>query len=195
MIKKTRGSSKKSVKNNRVDVHKIILDLVAVTGVISISLVAPNALQVIKLLGSQNNKRREYYFNTSVERLLKGGLLNVTKNKQGTFLSLTKKGKENLLQYKLGEYKIPISRIWDKKYRIIIFDIREVRRGVRDSLRRYLQQFGFVRLQQSVWVYPYDCHELITLLKTSFRIGREVLYIEASSIENDGWLKKYFNLA
>jgi len=55
-------------------------------------------------------------------------------------------------------------------------------------------QIGFVRLQNSVWVYPYDCEDLVKLLKADFRIGREVLYVIADSIENDMWMRKEFSL-
>jgi len=53
---------------------------------------------------------------------------------------------------------------------------------------------GFVRLQDSVWVYPYDCEDFTALLKADLHIGREVIYIIAESIENDGWLREQFNL-
>ena len=53
---------------------------------------------------------------------------------------------------------------------------------------------GFVRLQDSVWVYPYDCEDLITLLKADFRVGKDVLYLIVDSIENDKYLRAEFNL-
>ena len=53
---------------------------------------------------------------------------------------------------------------------------------------------GFLRLQDSVWVYPYDCEDFVALLKADLRLGREMLYIIAEKIENDGWLRQEFNL-
>ena len=52
-----------------------------------------------------------------------------------------------------------------QKYRVIIFDISEMRRKDRDKLRRIIRGFGFICLQNSVWVYPYHCQEIIELLK------------------------------
>ena len=77
---------------------------------------------------------------------------------------------------------------------MLIFDVREERKSLRDKIRRTLIAIGFERLQYSVWVYPYDCEDLITLLKADFKIGKDLLYIISDSIENDTWLKKRFNL-
>ena len=77
---------------------------------------------------------------------------------------------------------------------MIIFDIKEWKRKTRDDLRQWLEHLGFVRLQNSVWVHPYPCREIIVLLKSNFKIGKEVLYITADEIENDGWLRREFNL-
>lgn len=85
-------------------------------------------------------------------------------------------------------------RKWDKRWRIVIFDIPEDRRKARDLLRDRLIAIGFVRLQASVWVYPHDCEDVITLLKTSFVIGREVLYIVADHVERDSELRARFGL-
>jgi hypothetical protein len=43
-----------------------------------------------------------------------------------------------------------------------------------------------------VWVYPYDCEDLITLLKADFKIGKDLLYVITESIENDKWLRQSF---
>lgn len=53
---------------------------------------------------------------------------------------------------------------------------------------------GFVRLQDSVWVYPYDCEDFINLIKTDFKIGKDLLYIVADKIEGDKSLVKFFKL-
>ena len=45
-------------------------------------------------------------------------------------------------------------RRWDRRWRIVIFDIPERRKSVRAKLRRFMQEYGFVRLQDSVWIYP-----------------------------------------
>jgi CRISPR-associated endonuclease Cas2 len=83
---------------------------------------------------------------------------------------------------------------WDKKWRVLIFDIPESRKSDRDKIRNSLLSIGFSKLQNSVWVYPYDCENIISLLKADTEIGDRVLYIIAEAIENEDELKKHFNL-
>jgi DNA-binding transcriptional regulator PaaX len=94
---------------------------------------------------------------------------------------------------KLRAGSVPQKR-WDKRWRFVIFDVPEYRKGVRDRLRRQVISFGFLRLQDSVWVYPYECEELVALLKADLKIGKDVLYAIVERIENDGWIKKHFKL-
>jgi CRISPR-associated endonuclease Cas2 len=83
---------------------------------------------------------------------------------------------------------------WDGHWRVVLFDIPERRRGVRNRLRLFMQEYGFVRLQDSVWIYPYDCEDLIALAKANFRIGVDVLYMIVARLERDTYLRKHFGL-
>ena len=75
-----------------------------------------------------------------------------------------------------------------------MFDIWERRRPIRDKLRRALQKAGFRRIQNSVWVNPYDCEELVALLRADLRLGEGVLYLIAEGVENDQKLRQWFGL-
>ncbi|MDO8603847.1 MAG: CRISPR-associated endonuclease Cas2 [bacterium] len=183
---------KDSRKRTRIrNLQKIVLETVAVAGVLSVALVAPNALIVLKKLGLSPKPRQKEIFNLSRHRLVKHGLLEYSGR---GFLKLTPKGETKLRQLELYDYKIKKPRRWDKKWRVLIFDVKEERRATREKLRRTLTAIGFTRLQDSVWVYPYDCEDLITLLKADFKIGRELLYMISDSIENDQWLRESFGL-
>ncbi len=50
---------------------------------------------------------------------------------------------------------------WDAKWRLVIFDIPEKRRAVRDLLRSKLKQWDFMHLQQSVWASKKDCTKVL----------------------------------
>ena len=43
-------------------------------------------------------------------------------------------------------------------------------------------------------MYPYDCEDLITLLKADFRVGDAMLYMIVDTIERDGALRKHFGI-
>ena len=93
-----------------------------------------------------------------------------------------------------GEAGIKKPKHWDGKWRIVIYDLKERKRGLRDKLRNTLASFGFIRLQHSVWIYPYDCEDLIMLIKADFKIGKDILYLIVEKVENDIWLKRSFGL-
>ena len=85
-------------------------------------------------------------------------------------------------------------RRWDGRWRIVIFDIPARRNKTRDHIRYLIRRLGFLRLQHSVWVYPYDCEEVIALLKSDLRIGKELLYLIADAVEYDQPLRAHFKL-
>ena len=121
-------------------------------------------------------------------------LIEFYKRGKGTFIRLTKKGQKELLKYQLREKVIKKPKKWDKKWRVVIFDIKEQSRNLRGGLRKELVSLGFVKLQNSVWVYPYECAGVIAMIKTYFEIEKDVLFMTVEEIENDKWLKKEFNL-
>lgn len=184
---------KESKKKN---IQKIVLSSIAVAGILSIALLAPNAFQALKPLGL-DKKFKNFKSNTnrSLSRLISLGLVVFVEKDGKKYLKLTEKGKLKLMTLEKDNFKFNKPQKWDKKWRIVIFDIPQRRRLQRDKLRFTLKQIGFIKLQHSVWVYPYDCEELITLLKLDFKVGKEILYIIAEKIENDKLLKKYFKLS
>lgn len=184
---------KKSLEK-RIEVGRVILSIIAGVGLLSLAVAAPNAIQLLKTFQKKNPRYRSVkYIDGVVGKLQKRGWIQLQKRSGKSFVSLTQQGEWELLKYKLKEKTLQ-KRKWDGKWRLVIFDIKEARRIIRDRIRTDIITFGFVRLQNSVWVYPYDCEDLIVLLKAHCKIGKEVLYVISEKIENDGWLKRKFNL-
>lgn len=189
------------VGNNKIvyrsRVREAILGTLAFGGIMTLAVVAPNAVQLLKYV--INNGRQKYdrltYIRRVTDSLVNKGMVTKIKNNHGQILlRITGEGREELKRYLTQELQIKKPRRWDEKYRLIIFDIKEYRRKTRDELRKWLEHLGFKRLQNSVWVYPYECREVIVLLKSKFKIGKDVLYITADEIENDHWLRTEFGL-
>lgn len=84
---------------------------------------------------------------------------------------------------------------WDGRWRMVVFDIPERRRNIRIRLRDFMREVGFVRLQDSVWVYPYDCEDFVALLKAELKVGKDVLYAIVDTIEHDNNIRKHFHLS
>lgn len=186
-------------KETRIKIGKIILGVIATAGILGIAAVAPNTLRVLDLFYDKKKSKydiykKRYYVNTALDRLRNRGLIEFKKENEKTFVRLTNKGAGELLRYQLQETVIKKPKIWDKKWRVIIFDIKEKRRFVRDEFRNELVNLGFLKLQNSVWVHPYDCEEIIIMLKSYLQIGKDILYMNVEKIENDKWLKHEFGL-
>ncbi len=177
-------------RTRRNELQKILLETVKAAGFLSVALLAPNAVKIFRSFGFEPTDRRIDVIHISRKRLVKAGLLHL----DGKFLRLTEKGERKLSQLERVNYRIKKPRHWDKKWRVLIFDIPEKRKGTREKLRSTLSQIGFVRLQDSVWVYPYDCEDLVTLLKADYKIGKDLLYMIVDSIEYDFKIRKSFGL-
>jgi DNA-binding transcriptional regulator PaaX len=179
-------------KVRKSNIQKIILETVAMTGFIGLALIAPNVLQAMKKLGLVTHKRQIESIKRARESLIKRGMLEHKDNQ----LKITRGGRMYLLKcLSLGENKkLNKGKKWDGKWRVLIFDIPESRRFDRDNVRYALVSIGFMKLQNSVWVYPYDCENLIALLKADTETNEDVLYMIVEALENDEPVKKYFGL-
>jgi len=181
------------MSKKQVPIEKILLAVVATAGLIALVAVAPAAGSMLRVFGVGKRKPAKYYQN-AVSRLRQKGYITFEEVKGKKFLRITEKGKRRLAEYNKGERKIEKPKRWDGKWRIVIFDIPEKKKIVRNNLRRELKNIGFTRLQNSVWIYPYDCEEFIKLVKADKRIGKDILYIVAERVEYDRNYKEFFNL-
>jgi len=126
-------------------------------------------------------------------KLQRKGWVEKKETPEGFVIKITDKGRIQTLKFKLAEMKPPKVR-WDGKWRVIIFDIPEKNRMVRTEVRQILSEAGFQRLQDSVWVFPYDCEDFIGLMKMDLEIGKNLLYMIVDQIENDRHLRMDFDI-
>lgn len=139
--------------------------------------------------------RQKYQYPETIKRMKQKGLINfVHKDGELKFI-LTIKGKSVAQNLFLQDYKsLKRPSEWDGKWRMVMFDIPEEKRKLRNILRFHLKKVGFLQIQGSVWIYPYPCEEIVALIKTNFNFSREVIYITTESFENDNKFKKIFKL-
>lgn len=120
----------------------------------------------------------------------------ITLKREGDFhkIILTESGRELFLRFNYNELKIKNPKIWDRLFRVIVFDVPETKRQARDALREKIKELGFVKFNDSVWVYPYPCQKEIDFIANYWRIGKFVHFILAKDITNRELLEKAFNL-
>lgn len=186
-------NSKKRLRRGHLEAA--ILSALALAGIAAVAIAAPNALKLLKHIDpawiTKGDPRDRLYVVAS--RLKRKGLVKFEKVHGKTRMLLTEKGRAAAQRALLGT-PLPRGMRWDRKWRMLIFDIPEKRRGLRDKIRSILSGFGFVRLQDSVWIFPYDCEDVIALLKTELRLGIQMRYVIADAIEHDGPLREQFDL-
>ncbi len=131
----------------------------------------------------------------AIKSLYQSKLIKEKENADGTItLVLTDKGKERALTYNLDNIEIKKPNQWDKKWRVVLFDIPEKIKKAREAIRRHLKNLGFYEFQKSVFVHPYDCKDEIDYLIEFYDLRRFVRFIIADSLDNELHLKNYFKL-
>jgi DNA-binding transcriptional regulator PaaX len=151
---------------------------------------------LIKQLGFTGSDRSvDYRVYQALQRLERKGLVIRSKNTSSWSARLTPKGEKFAHRIDINE-RLSVSKParWDGRWRIIIFDIWERRKPVREKLRRALQSAGFYKVQDSVWAYPNDCEDLLVFLRADLRLGSGVLYLIAEGIEGDSRMRRHFGL-
>ena len=107
---------------------------------------------------------------------------------------LTAKGRRQAFLAGLQGLSIPTPPVWDKRWRVVLFDIPEEERKIRNVLRQHLKRMHFFSLQESVFVHAYDCEKEIRRLSEYFGNGKYIRFMEANWIDNETELKIHFKL-
>ena len=111
-------------------------------------------------------------------------------------ITLSHLGKNLVRQYKLEEMVIIKPKQWDKKWRVIIYDIPQKQREASNAFRKKISDLGLYQLQKSVWVSPYECLPEIEFLCAIFDIDINncVYHFKTDEIPKMAEIKEFFNL-
>lgn len=170
---------------------KDILLLASVGLVIPLVLVAPGFPLALKPL------LKRYYYSSDIKRTLnrmeRQKLISISYQGEKTRIELLDKGRRKVLTYQIDNLKLNKGR-WDGIWRVVIFDIPEKKKIARDFLRAKLKELGFFKLQKSVLVTPWDCKDIVDFVKHFYQVGDYVNLILAKKLDQEEYLKQYFDL-
>lgn len=160
------------------------------------SLIMPGLPVVLKPILEEKRKREEKEwekYNISrlrslLKRLQAQKIVEITDGE----VKITDKGRRKVLKYNLENMEI--KRKTDGKWRVIIYDVANLKRYQRDIFRNMLDKLQFLRLQESVYLTPFVCDNEIQYLREMFEIGNEVLVLKVKEIENEEVYKNYFGI-
>lgn len=132
-------------------------------------------------------------YRAAVYRLKRKGSLKLVEKNGKRFLKLTKKGELEALILKATR-NLGTKRVWDKKWRLVIYDIPEAANKKRHHLRYLLKANGFKKLQASVFICPYELNaEAVVYLKQSGLMDY-IRILRVEKLDDDKGLKKLFGL-
>lgn len=84
------------------------------------------------------------------------------------------------------------NRSWDRKWRVVLYDIPESKRSARDQIRSLLKNLGFRNLQISVWVHPLPCFKQFQTIRNAYGLKNHLLLLEVDDSEDFQSLKRKF---
>ena len=150
------------------------LALVAMGGILTFGPIAPGVLTgLTNFLAGKKKEKYETYRQIwrSFNDLKKKGDLEFIREKDDYLVyRFSEKGKEKLKKLVLDELIVKTPKKWDKKWRLVVFDIPESKRKAREALRKKLKDMKFYQCQKSVWIHPFPCMEEIEFIKNVFNI-------------------------
>jgi DNA-binding transcriptional regulator PaaX len=149
------------------------------------------SLEILQQLGEQASTTFHEIYNAHAQ----------ARSKKSIYDTLYRLGQQDLIQQTTSGYQITASgtqlihNYFPKKdgiWKLIIFDIPESKRQVRNFLRQKLQALHFKKWQNSIWVSPYALDqelekELLQLAEKYF-----VRLIKTTNVNYDKDLKKMF---
>lgn len=174
--------------------QKIILLLLGGVG-LSLSRTPKQYFRVTKGVSKEWKKINKQSLEKAILNLYKSKLISERENSDGSFtMVLTDKGKQKAITFNIDSMEIKKPKVWDKKWRIVLFDIPEKYKPAREVLRETLKRLGFYEYQKSVLIYPYECQSEVDFVVEYFEIRPWVRFIIASTLDNELHLRKIFNL-
>lgn len=107
----------------------------------------------------------------AIKRLREKGYVQ-TINEDQVLMKLTEVGEEAL-------GLVTDNKPWDRKWRIVIYDIPEDKRRIRDLFRRRLKEWGFKNWQQSIWMSKFNVTQKLRKVIQKLGIAEWVVVIES----------------
>lgn len=93
---------------------------------------------------------------------------------------------------RMGKLKV---QSWDGRWRIVIFDVPESQRPVRDYIRSVLKRVGFYEFQRSMWIYPHKLPGFLLKMIDDPKMRKYARVLTTYDIDYDEDLRRQFKLA
>lgn len=185
------------MKNKRIQSplkQKVLLLLLAGLA-LSLSRSGKRQLRIISSIPKEFKNIDRQYLYRLLREFHNERLIDWKEKADGSIMmTLSEKGKITASKFYPDDLSIPIPKSWDKRWRILTYDIPHKKRVARDALRLKLKELGFKEWQKSVFIYPYPCKKEIDFVIEFFDLRPYVRHAELINPTNEAELKLYFKL-
>jgi DNA-binding transcriptional regulator PaaX len=181
------------MKGSGKNLIKVILLVLAAAGGLAVAIAMPNLVRAFAgQYGSGKYNQRQ--IKRALDYAKRKKLVIVGEEGDKVVVKISNAGKDKILKYKLEEMTLPRQAKWDKKWRLVFSDIPEKFKKNRNAFSLKMKQLGFIAIQRSVWVWPYDCDEEIDFIKEIYGIKSFVITAVAGQIDRAPGLIRMFDL-
>lgn len=177
-------------KYQRENTRNLLLEILKAGGEVTLMLTAPGATPYFMRPYMKGEHLDEKKFRDNIYRLQRSELISVASEGDEVTLALTEKGENKAIKMSFCDMKLKKPEKWDKKWRIVMFDVPDNRKTARNVFKATLDQLGFVTIQKSVYAHPYPCEDEIEIIRSVYEIRPFVQILTADSFEGD---HKYLN--
>ena len=109
-----------------------------------------------------------------IRDLKRSGYITTFMRDKELFYEITPKGRDRVTKQKLSQLSSQLSKPWDGRWRMVIFDIPEKHRSSRDAFRRILTELRFIQFQKSIYLHPFECTDQIKFACSILSINKFV---------------------
>lgn len=128
---------------------------------------------------------------SSLYKLQRAGLVSKSGSYNHAQYTLTSEGEERLRILTFRNQPIK-KQVWDGRWRLVLFDIPEVKKESRYHIRRLLKELGFHRLQLSAWIHPLPLLKQFEEIQHAYGIERDLLLLDIADYVPPADILKHF---
>lgn len=174
---------------------RAVLAMLALGGILVIGAMAPNIFSAFGRF-EKTYRNDEERVRNAVYYLRKKKFIKFvrSKNSKATAIKITKDGIVKVREFVLGGLRVETPKVWDGKWRMVIFDIPERYKNARTALRTKLKALGFYQFQKSVFAFPYPAEEEILFVAAVFNVEQYVEILTIDRMLYDSDLRRFFKL-
>lgn len=184
---------KTAAEYRRGEIARDILRLIGAGAVMGAVVAAPNVAQLLDMFDPKGRAQRNKIWK-AIKYLESQERIRIAEEKGERTLVLTRQGQVALDELSIEELRVQPPRTWDRKWRIVMFDIPMYKSRNRIPFRAKIQDLGFEMYQKSVWVYPYECRQEVLMVAEHYEVREYIRYLTVEEMSNMREFVKKFDL-